>query len=169
MLAPDIRKEYRYVNWALSCVLFALVVAPLAVNIPGASVLGVPGFHLPACPVLQHTGRPCAACGLTRSVLALYRGDFALSAKWHPAGSLLVALILLQLLLRILYQVGKSAWLPWIDIGQILLTGLLFKYVLIGTVPVWNHALLPFSALPQAQRGRRLWRGISPLRTLRCV
>lgn len=133
MLFPDIRKEYGYGNYVLGCVLSALAVTPLVANMYGASMSGARGFPFPTCAVLQHTGKLCAGCGLTRSVLAFYKGEFALSHAWHPAGSLLVTLIFLQLLLRVLYLAKDSAWLPWIDMGQLFLTVLLFRYELIGT------------------------------------
>jgi hypothetical protein len=137
MLIPDIRNEYRHGNWMLAFVFLALALVPLVANFAGSWRNGVVAFHLPACSVLQHTGKLCASCGLTRSVVAFYRGDFALSHAWHPAGSLLVMLIFLQLLFRVVYLAENSAWLPWIDIGQLLLTGLLFRYALIGNAPFW--------------------------------
>ena len=133
MLLPDIRKEYRYANCALACLCLALAIMPLFANMYGASTGGARAFPFPACAVLQHTGKSCAGCGLTRSVLAFYKGEFALSHAWHPAGSLLVTVIFLQLLLRGLYFAKESAWLPWLDIGQLLLTGVLFRQVLIAT------------------------------------
>jgi hypothetical protein len=133
MLLPDISKEYRYANWALACVFVALAVVPQFANMYTASAGGARAFPFPTCAVLQHTGKLCAGCGLTRSVLAFYKGEFALSHSWHPAGSLLVTFIFLQLLLRVLYFAKESAWLPWLDIGQLLLTGVLFRQVLIAT------------------------------------
>jgi hypothetical protein len=133
MLLPDIRKEYRYANCALACLFLALAAVPLCANVYGAATGGARAFPFPACAVLQHTGKLCSGCGLTRSVLAFYRGEFALSHAWHPAGSLLVTVIFLQLLLRGLYFAKESAWLPWLDIAQLLLTGVLFRQVLIAT------------------------------------
>ena len=133
MLLPDIRKEYRYANCAFACLFLALAAVPLFANVYEASTGGARAFPFPACVVLHQTGKLCAGCGLTRSVLAFYKGEFALSHAWHPAGSLLVALILSQLLLRVLYFAKESAWLPWLDIAQLLLTGVLFRQVLIAT------------------------------------
>ena len=138
MSIPDIRNEYRFVNWVLAGVLVVLVTAPVVVNMWGRSA-----FYLPACSIVLHTGRQCAACGLTHSVVAFYRGDFELSMKWHPAGRLLVVLIFVQLLLRVLYRAGRAMCLPWIDIGQLLLTGLLFRCVLIRSEPFRNCVPLP--------------------------
>src|ERR1039458_1939525 len=148
MLRPDIRKDLRYANCVLACVFLALAVAPLVANLAGSWRNGAVGFHLPTCAVRQHTGTLCAGCGLTRSVLVFYKGDFALSHTWHPAGSLLVTLIFLQLLLRVLYLAEDSAWLPWIDIGQLLLTGLLFRYMLIGNGPLWAAHYGPLAFVP---------------------
>ena len=135
MLLPDIRKEYRYANCALVCLFLALAVVPLFANMYGASTGGTRALPFPTCAVLQHTGTLCSGCGLTRSVLAFYRGEFALSHAWHPGGSLFVVLICLQLLLRVLYLGKESAWLPWLDIGQFLLTGVLSRQVLISYGP----------------------------------
>ena len=49
----------------------------------------------PLCPFRLVTGRPCPACGLTRSWSAATRLDVAESAAWHPLGipALLGALV----------------------------------------------------------------------------
>lgn len=130
MVVPDIRNEYRYGNYALVSALFVLALVPLAANLYVASRSNAISLSFPTCAVLQHTGKPCAGCGLTRSVLALYKGDFALSRSLHPAGTLLLMLVFLQLALRVLYLARDSAWLPWLDMGQLILTGLLFRFAL---------------------------------------
>lgn len=38
------------------------------------------------CSVLSATGRPCPTCGMTTSVSATLRGDFALAFRAHPLG-----------------------------------------------------------------------------------
>ena len=127
MLLPDISKEYRYANWVFACVFVVLAVVPLFANMYGPSAGGARPFPFPACAVLQHTGKLCPGCGLARSILAFYKGEFALSHAWHPAGPLLVVLIFWQLLLRALYLAKESVWLPWLDIGQLVLIGVLFR------------------------------------------
>lgn len=141
MLLPDISKEYRHINRAFACVFLVLAIVPLFANIY-ASAGGSRAFPFPACAVLQHTGKLCPACGLTRSVLAFYRGEFALSHAWHPAGGLLVGWIFLQLLLRVPYLVKLSPWVPWLDMGQLCLTALLFRYVLVSSAPLWQFGPL---------------------------
>ena len=49
----------------------------------------------PVCVFRQVTGRPCPACGMTRSWSAATRLDVAESAAWHPLGipALLGALV----------------------------------------------------------------------------
>ncbi len=126
----DIRKEYCLANRILVLLLVAIAAAPVVVNVTAPRGNGSLLFALPSCAVRRHTGRPCTGCGLTRSVLALYRGDFAGSRAWHPAGSLFVMLIFVQLLLRPIYLSDESAWLAWIDIGQAVLTGVLFGFCL---------------------------------------
>ena len=48
------------------------------------------GF-LPGCAFKRFTGVACATCGLTRSVLALGRGQWREALHWYPALALLVA------------------------------------------------------------------------------
>lgn len=46
------------------------------------------GMHatLPACPFLLLTGHPCPLCGGTRSFAAMWHGDLAAAARYHPLG-----------------------------------------------------------------------------------
>lgn len=53
--------------------------------------------------------------------------SFAVSHAWHSGGGLLVALMFWQLPLRVLCLAKESAWLPWLDIGQLVLIGVLFR------------------------------------------
>ena len=54
------------------------------------------------CLVHRLTGLPCLTCGLIRSVCALMRGDLAAGFTFHPAGVLVVALVL-----------AHAAWMGW--------------------------------------------------------
>ena len=136
MRPPDIRKEYRYGNYLLALALAVLAILPLAANLYASLRVGANSFPLPTCSVLQHTGKRCAGCGLTRSVLAFYNGDLELSHAWHPLGYVFVLWLLLELMLRPFCFAVDSVWLPWADIGQILVTGFLVKCVLLGSVSV---------------------------------
>lgn len=53
--------------------------------------VGVLSLGLWSCPIRQLTGIPCPTCYLTRSVLAVLRGDLAQAVQWHALGPLLVA------------------------------------------------------------------------------
>ncbi len=50
------------------------------------------------CVFKHFTGRPCLACGLTRSLCHAVRGDWAQSVAYHPAGPLLAAALLVWML-----------------------------------------------------------------------
>ena len=41
---------------------------------------------LPQCLVHQLTGHPCPTCGMTRSFIAMSRGDVREALLWHPLG-----------------------------------------------------------------------------------
>lgn len=48
----------------------------------------------PGCSFLHATGLPCPGCGLTRSVMATLRGDFAAAWVYNPIGILMTLLFL---------------------------------------------------------------------------
>lgn len=50
--------------------------------------------HGPACPLLATTGVECPFCGMTRSSVALGRGDLHASLAHHPLGPLVLAAML---------------------------------------------------------------------------
>lgn len=41
------------------------------------------------CPFRHLTGLPCPLCGMTRSLLCFFQGDWHASLLWHPLGPLL--------------------------------------------------------------------------------
>lgn len=62
----------------------------------GNAAAGVDGPVL--CPFRLVTGLPCPFCGMTRSLLALGRGDVAASVALHPLGPVVALLAVLGLL-----------------------------------------------------------------------
>jgi hypothetical protein len=104
-----------------------LGLAALMVAVAGRS-WGVVPLPLWSCPIRQLTGVPCPTCYLTRSVLAVLRGDLAGALRLHAFGPPLVllaaAVLWHQLVLgraldrRALaaWMVGGSflAWLYWL-------------------------------------------------------
>lgn len=68
-------------------VYLAIVIAPLI-----GSVVYNQGIRLPflnGCPLLRHTGIPCPGWGLTRSFMAMARGDIFQSLAYHAFGPIL--------------------------------------------------------------------------------
>jgi hypothetical protein len=95
--------------WLTQCrvPIMAEVIGPRAVALSVAAIgtaqLGLGCFHLGLpCAFHQMTGLPCPGCGLTRSVLALLRGNPRDSFLLHPFGSILLACLFLALLAGIL-------------------------------------------------------------------
>lgn len=127
----DIRREYFYVNCALTLVFLALALLPFALRIR-AGVVEDALLHLPApaCFVQQETGQPCPSCGLTRSVVALYQGDWRGSLGFHHLGPAFVALMVLELLLRMAPFLSTAKLVPWLDMLQLFCAGVAVRLLL---------------------------------------
>lgn len=125
---PDITAQYKYVNGALLFLMILAVFAPFAIHIPDISKYSIPiKIAPPTCFVKEHTGKECPTCGLTRSIVAIYNGDFNRSFKFHPLGYLFVCLLFSELLLRAIPIYFTNKWVPWLDMGQLIFVALLFK------------------------------------------
>jgi len=131
-MIPDIRNEYRFVNVGLVIVFIALLVIPLFVAIPELSADNTKRIiKIPPCTIKAATGHPCPSCGLTRSIMFLYQGEIEKSREYHPAGFLVVIWIVFELLLRMRFLwKTKKAWLPWADICQFILSGIVFNIII---------------------------------------
>src|SRR5258708_6029876 len=59
-------------------------------------------LHGPACLFRLFTGVPCPGCGLTRSLSALWHGNFLLSFRYHPLGLLAFLVCLFLVVSRLI-------------------------------------------------------------------
>lgn len=125
---PDITTQYKYVNGALLLLMILAVFAPFALDIPNVNKYSSPIKVIPpSCFVKENTGKECPTCGLTRSIVAIYNGDFNLSVKFHPLGYLFVCLLFSELLFRAIPIFFPHKWITWLDMGQLIFVALLFK------------------------------------------
>ena len=102
----------------------------LSIGLLGAGALyAASPVHLPLpCPLLTVTGIPCPLCGMTRSVIALFRADFIGSVRFNPGGILLVFVAMIFSVWRPRLQLQVALWvLP----------------VLVGALWVWNIGFNP--------------------------
>ena len=60
--------------------------------------LATPGIQLPRCAFKTITGLPCPTCGLTRTIIALSRGDVGRAVFMNPLAAIVCAAGLLYLL-----------------------------------------------------------------------
>jgi hypothetical protein len=60
------------------------------------------------CPILAFTGIPCPGCGLTRSFLALTKGNLISSFNYHLFGPILFCLLMLATIHLLLEIVTKQ-------------------------------------------------------------
>ncbi len=65
--------------------------------------------HLLACPFKQLTGVDCPGCGIQRSVIALFRGELAISFQLYPATLPMIGLLIL-LLVHLKFELKNGAF-----------------------------------------------------------
>ena len=87
----------------------ALLAAAAVLATLGAAFRWSPRF--PACPIRQATGWRCPACGGTRMLTALLRGDLAGAWYYHPIFLLLIGLAIGSLFWLFLRTFRKN-WRP---------------------------------------------------------
>jgi hypothetical protein len=119
---PEINREYKIANIVLTILLISFLLVPFTVT----KIDSLP-FK---CFVRAHTGWSCPSCGLTHSIVAIYHGDLALAQVYHPAGVIIMFVAVAELFLRLIPKLSKSAWVPWIDIGQMVFVTLFMKVLL---------------------------------------
>lgn len=74
-----------------------LLVGGLSLCLLGVA-LATPGIQLPTCGFKAVTGLPCPTCGLTRTIIALSRGNVQRAAFMNPLATILCFAGLLYLL-----------------------------------------------------------------------
>jgi len=123
-------KEYKYVNILLLTFLFIAILIPFFIKLPNDSST-VKFIKLPECFVKKETGKLCPSCGLTRSITYIYRGDWSKSKTFHPYGFIFFIWLIFQLLIRILLIFKISNLIVFLDLTQLLLFMIIFRYLLI--------------------------------------
>lgn len=128
---PDIRAEYRIVNRCFLVLLLAALVVPWTVYIPEIpETRAAWRWRPPGSACMELTGKPCSSTGLTRSVVALYYGDWEQSLGFNPAGWVYVSFLLIQVFLRVFPERMNQVGIPWMDFVQIIFFGVGFYWIL---------------------------------------
>jgi len=76
---------------------------------------------VPTCFVKEQIGLLYPTCVLSRSIAAFCCDDLAKSIGFHPYDYLLVLFFYLHVCLRTILFFITQPWLPWIDMGQLVL------------------------------------------------
>jgi len=125
---PDITREYKLVNVLFIVLILVFLMIPLISQTEnmGESV-SFPLLGSIPCQIKERTGNLCSSCGLTRSIISLYKGDLAKSQSYHKGGIYLLLLLMVQFCLRFFPVYVDKIWLPWTDIAQIIVFSVVFK------------------------------------------
>jgi hypothetical protein len=126
-----LKDVHRAANLTLAGVLLAVAIAPFFFDIP--ELRTGPGWiriRPPQCFVRRETGRKCPGCGLTRSIAAFYQGRWELARRYHPLGPTVVAVVLAELVLRVVPMISVSPVLLWADFCQLFAVGLVLRLAL---------------------------------------
>ncbi|MFH2108645.1 MAG: DUF2752 domain-containing protein, partial [Chrysiogenia bacterium] len=111
--------------------LFILLLIPIFIYIPKISnESNFLKLTMPTCFVKKNLGHNCPTCGITRSIVALYNNKWTMSIHFSPNGYWIVIALVIQLLLRSVPIFIKKWWVPWMDIFQIIIMGVVFKVFL---------------------------------------
>lgn len=116
-LSPPRYKRHRF----MLIVACAIVASAVVFRVPSndrVELAGMAGLPMPSlCMSKSLLGIDCPGCGLTRSLLCFFQGQFARSLALHSLGWVIAVAVLLQFPYRILalvrkqdYPLGK--WLP---------------------------------------------------------
>jgi len=94
------------------------------------------GEHLFTCPFKAHFGIDCPGCGLQRSILALFRGDFTESFKFYPATIPLIFIVLFTVVhLKVDFKFGAQ-------LIKIVFTGVAVIILINYIYKIYTHQLI---------------------------
>ena len=85
--------------------------------------------HLITCPFKSLTGVDCPGCGIQRSILALFQGDFLQSLKLYPATIPIIGLFAFTII-HLKFDVKNGAFfikMLYIAITLIIVTNYIYK------------------------------------------
>lgn len=121
-------RPYRVTNVILLSALVAVAAVLMAGHVVDDARVAFPLFgelNAETCVFQRTHGIECASCGITRSVVALFDGDFQRSREFHPAGIAVALFLLLQIGLRAVFSTERFApywkWDVWLTTATILI------------------------------------------------
>lgn len=126
----DISKEYAAANRIILAMIIILLALPFAIILDERLYPSPASSIAPHCFVLAQTGKPCPTCGLTRSIILLYEGHFQESIVLYAYGYLFVLFLIMQLFLRVILLLCNRAWIPYVDIAQMISCGVAWHFII---------------------------------------
>lgn len=125
----DISKEYAIAN----LVIFAIL--SLSFIIPYMFILAEKFKQIPIstfttkCFIKLNIGKDCPTCGLTRSIILLYKGQFEKSIFQYSYGYIFLLLLVTQFFLRLIPIFRRHILIPYMDIAQMILCAILLSSI----------------------------------------
>jgi uncharacterized protein DUF2752 len=139
--APDggrVVAQLRDRHWTMLWLSLAIIAASFLLQLGTDSdvhLAGAPGIKLPAlCGSRALFGVECPGCGLTRSFVALARGDLSTSFHYHRLGWFVALVVVCQIPYRIYClrelraRVPSRSWPTWF--GYLFLASLVISWLL---------------------------------------
>lgn len=122
----DISREYTIANRMVLAIIILLLALPFAVIFAEQHNSSLLSSNTLNCFVKTHTGELCPTCGLSRSIILLYKGHFKESIIQHKYGYILILLLSVQLVIKIILCFRNNALYPYIDIAQMIFCGMIW-------------------------------------------
>lgn len=131
----DISIEYKCLNLSISIFLCIVLLLPIAINIFNLDSISNIYINSFECFNNKIIGESCNFCGITRSILSLYKGDIVSSMKYNVGGLLFVIFIIIQVMIRFIFYISKWKYAIILDFSQ----GCILWVIFIKLVNLGKH------------------------------
>lgn len=96
--------------------LYGIAIAVLTIVVPYLMMVSNPHIESSKsiCPFKMLTGLPCPGCGITKSIIFLYKGDINKSLAYHIFGLPVILFCIVSISVLLLELLTKKEYLHWL-------------------------------------------------------